>query len=191
MFPARRRVSVPATGDDAGEVFPAPGVPESAGHDASRVPDAAALKRMAIGYLARRDHSRAELRQKLLRRNDDVEQVDAILAELVAERLLSDRRFAESLARTRESRYGSQRMAHDLRAKGVGEEASDVLADFRAGDLQRAREVWARRFRNAPSNPGERARQMRFLQARGFPADVIRQVVPRVASGIGDVPEDT
>jgi regulatory protein len=190
MFSARRRRTGVAPADGATEVPSAPGFPGDDGGEDREVLDAAALKRIAVSHLARRDHSRAELRSRLLRRGADEDLVDRVLTELESERLLSDRRLAESLARSRDSRYGSQRMAHDLRVKGVGEEAAEVLASYRAGDLERAREVWARRFRSAPSNPAERAKQMRFLQARGFPADVIRQVVPRMAVGAGEDPSD-
>lgn len=178
MLARRRTVPAPSFEEDGGD---------DGASDASAVPDAASLRHKAVRLLARREHSRAELRVRLATGGADAGLVDQVLDELVAERLLSDQRFAEGLARSREGRYGSQRMAHDLRSKGVGEEAGAVLAEFRAGDLDRARAVWARKFRVAPSSPAERARQMRFLQARGFPVPVIRQVVPPIgAAGAED-----
>ena len=161
MFGARRFAR--ATGGDAG-------------HDAA-TPQV--LRARAIGWLARRDHSRVELRQKLARLSAASADIEALLDALEAERLLSDQRYAAGVARVRGARFGSQRVANELRQKGVGAEVAGLVADLRAGDLELARSVWERKFGVAPANAAERARQMRFLQARGFPGDVIRKVVPK------------
>ncbi len=129
--------------------------------------------------MARREHSRAELRQKLLRLGGGDALVDTLLDALESERLLSDQRYAEGVARVRGARFGSQRVANELRQKGVGAEVAGLVADLKAGDLDLAQSVWARKFGAAPKDAGDRARQMRFLQARGFPGDVIRKVVPK------------
>lgn len=139
----------------------------------------ASLRARAVGWMARREHSRVELRQKLLRLGGGDALVDALLDALESERLLSDQRYAEGVARVRGARFGSQRVANELRQKGVGAEVAGLVADLKAGDLDLAQSVWARKFGAAPKDAGERARQMRFLQARGFPGDVIRKVVPK------------
>ena len=150
--------------------------------DAGRAADPRSLRQSAIAALARRDHSRAELRRKLLRGDADAAEVDLVLDALEAERLLSDRRFAEGMVRSRAARYGSQRVAGDLRMRGVGEVADELVAELKAGDEERARQLWSRKFGTPAADAAGRARQMRFLQARGFPAEVIRRVVPRAAS---------
>lgn len=143
-------------------------------------PDAAKLRLRAIGLLARRDHSRAELRQKLARHGGEAADIETVLDALQAENLLSERRFAEGVVRVRGARYGSARVAQDLRARGIaGELAADLLSGLKGSEAERAQAIWQRKFGDAPADARERARQMRFLQARGFAADVIRKVVPR------------
>ena len=114
------------------------------------------------------------------------QQLQALLDALEAEQLLSDQRFAAGVARVRGARFGSQRVANELRQKGVGAEVAGLVADLKAGDLDLAHAVWARKFGAAPLDAAERARQMRFLQTRGFPGDVIRKVVPKAGTETED-----
>lgn len=136
------------------------------------------LRERAIAYLARRDHSRAELARKLARYADDPEEVSAVVDDLVRRKLLSDDRYAESRGAALARKFGVARIENELRAKGVGAEAiAKVAAAARASELDRAREAWTRRFGVVPASTVERARQIRFLQSRGFGFDVIRRVV--------------
>ena len=136
------------------------------------------LRGRALRLLARREHSRAELVRKLkvhARPEDDLE---VLLDDLSRRKLLSDERYAEGRAQTLSRKFGAARIAHELRENGISEElAAAALKSARATDVKRAREVWRKKFRIAPRTREERARQMRFLQARGFSFDVIRTVV--------------
>lgn len=135
------------------------------------------LRERALALLARREHSSAELARKLAT-HAPVEDVAALVETLRRENLLSDARYAEALARARDGRHGSVRLRADLRAQSVPQEQCEaVLASARARDLEAARALWQRKFGRAPADASERARQMRFLAARGYPAEVIRQVV--------------
>ncbi len=88
---------------------------------------------------------------------------------------LSDQRFAESYVADHRARAGSIKLAYDLRQRGVSDSIIEsVLSDNRDSELERAREVWQKKFKAPPANADEKARQMRFLQSRGFPPDVIR-----------------
>ena len=139
----------------------------------------------AISLLARREHSRAELARKLAHRLDDGQDqsdVEAVLDELQRRRLLSDERFAASLVRTRAPRFGEARLKLELKTRGVPAAiAADALGSLHASgtgsELDRARAVWSRRFGKTPQSLAERARQARFLQSRGFSAEVIRKVL--------------
>lgn len=132
----------------------------------------------ALGHLARREHSRAELARKLAPHAESAEQVQRLLDDLESKKLLSDRRFTEVLTRSRGERFGAARVQQELRARGIDaplvREAVDGLART---ELQRARAVWRRRFGSPPADAAERAKQMRFLAQRGFTAEVIRRVV--------------
>jgi regulatory protein len=135
------------------------------------------LRERALNLLTRREHSRVELARKLAPYSDP-DEVAVLLDDLERENLLSNARFAESLAHSRVGRHGSLRLMADLRDKGVPEaDISQVVAEAREQDLTAARAVWSKKFGRLPQDMAERARQMRFLASRGFPADVVRRVV--------------
>ncbi len=139
----------------------------------------------ALSYLARREHSPAELRRKLAPYAESAEQVDRLLDDLEAKKLLSEERFVEVLKRSRGERFGAARIKQELKAHQVGETLVRAAVDeLRSTELSRARAVWQRRFGEEPAtDAAERARQMRFLAQRGFSTEVIRKVV---RSGGGD-----
>ncbi len=136
------------------------------------------LRERALRLLARREHSRAELVRKLaahVRAEDDLE---SLLEDLLRRKLLSEERYAESRAHALSRKYGAARIAHELRVKGLDKGlAEQASGAARATEVERAREIWRRKFRVAPKTREERARQMRFLQSRGFSFDAIRAVV--------------
>jgi regulatory protein len=135
----------------------------------------------AIGLLARRDHSRAELAAKLRRRlaeSDDPAEIERVLDALERDKLLSDERYAGALTRTRAARFGDARLRFDLRASGVKPDTAErAIGALKGSELERARLVWARRFGDLPRTAHERGRQSRFLQARGFSSETIRRVL--------------
>jgi len=135
------------------------------------------LRERALRLLARREHSLAELAGKL-RGYASPEELEALLEDLSRRRLLSDERYAESRAHALSRKYGAARIVHELRAKGLDKGLAEQTAKAaRATEVERAREVWLRKFRVAPKTREERAKQMRFLQSRGFSFDAIRAAV--------------
>lgn len=135
------------------------------------------LRQRALDLLARREHGRTELARKLAA-HAEADEIAAVLDRLEEENLLSNARYAEALAHTRAGRHGSLRLQHELREKGVSEDIIEqVLREARSQDLPTARQVWARKFAHPPRDAAERARQLRFLANRGFPAEVARRVV--------------
>ncbi len=132
----------------------------------------------ALGYLARREHSRAELRRKLAPHAESSDRLERLLDDLEAKKLLSDRRFTEVMARSRAERFGAARVRQELKAHGISDPlVREAVGDLARTELQRAREVWRRKFDAPPADAAERARQMRFLAQRGFNAEVIRRIV--------------
>jgi regulatory protein len=148
---------------------------------------AVSLKGRALRYLARREYSRAELRRKLLAPEVDAAELDAVLEDLEAKRLLSDRRYAEVLAQSKGGRYGVASLSRTLAQQGVSADvAADALEPLRANERERALNVWRRRFGEPPLNLKERARQHRFLMARGFDAATVAWVLKRAGSADSD-----
>jgi regulatory protein len=136
------------------------------------------LRSRAVAILARREHSRAELARKLAPHAESREEVEAVLDELAERKLLSDDRYAEARTSTLVRKFGASRIAHELRRQGVAEETVVRATETaRATELQRARDAWQKKFGVVVSDRAGRAKQMRFLQSRGFSFDVIRKVV--------------
>lgn len=144
------------------------------------------LKARALGLLAQREHSRGELEAKLARHVQEGENLAAVLDELQARDFINAERVAESVVHRRAARFGARRVAQELRSKGLQEDLVRATAAQLAGtELERALAVWRQRFGSAPpaATPQERGRQMRFLAARGFAADVVRRVVQNGGDG--------
>ncbi len=136
------------------------------------------LRERALRLLARREHSRAELAKKLQVHSRPGDDLEALLDDLSRRKLLSDERYAESRVHALSRKFGAARIAHELRSKGLDKGLAEKASSAaRATEVERAREVWRRKFRLAPKTREERARQMRFLQSRGFSFDAIRAVV--------------
>ena len=175
------------------------------------------LKARALKYLSAREHSRFELRAKLIRHavndakapspprqrfnseenepelpgDDDfaVEnkaspqaefhaKVDNLLDELEALKYLSNERFAESLAHRKNERFGVLKLSQELRAhKMPAELLNATLAEAKHTEMQRASQVWSRKFSSLPETVEERAKQQRFLATRGFSSQVVSKVL--------------
>lgn len=136
------------------------------------------LKARAVGYLSRREHSRAELARKLAPHAESPEQLEQVLDALERENWLSNQRFADSLLHRRGSRYGAARVLQEAKTHKLGSEQLGELQErLRETESDRAREVWRKRFGTPPATPEERAKQIRFMMARGFSRSVIGKVI--------------
>jgi regulatory protein len=139
------------------------------------------LLQAAVGLLARRDFSRAELRARLLRAAGDTADaagVDRVLDTVQARGLQSEERFVQEFIRTREARFGPARLRHELLRRGVAEERIEAaLKGHLRDEYAAAHALWSKRFKSPPPDAREWARQARFLGARGFSHDVIRKVL--------------
>jgi regulatory protein len=131
----------------------------------------AELRARALRLLARREHSRRELERKLSPHAGSSEVLDVLISELEAKNQLSEARFAEERARQLSRKYGAARIRQDLKSKGVGEELVERVSS--EGDLERARAILERKYRQPATTREERAKRMRFLQSRGFSSDII------------------
>lgn len=127
------------------------------------------LKARALRYLSLREHSRFELRRKLLKYAEEGDDVDALLDFLEKNNWLSQERFAESLVNRKAARFGNSRVVAELQSHGVtGEALDDIKAELSDSETARAVEVWRRKFGTVAEDAAARAKQMRFLLQRGF-----------------------
>ena len=134
--------------------------------------------------LSMREHSRQELERKLAAHEETPGELQKALDELQAKGFISQERVAESVLHRRAARLGAGRIRQELQAKGLeGEVVAQAMAQLKGTELQRARDVWRRKFDALPEDAAQRAKQSRFLAARGFSGEVIRKVL---AGGVGE-----
>jgi regulatory protein len=142
------------------------------------------LRERALAMLARREHTRAEMTRKLSPHSESPEQIEQLLDALAARGWLSEARFAESRANALARKFGSRKIAYDLKSRGVSDEVVEQTVERAlAQELENCRAAWRRKFGVLPQSAAERGRQMRFLAGRGFSAEVVRQVLK---AGDGD-----
>ena len=178
------------------------------------------LRARALQLLAQREHSRLELRRKLLAHAERLAQIDAsgavrgdtnpgsnnvdagpaggepvatrsrrappspqtqaqveaLLDELTSSGAASDARFVETRVRARAARQGNLRIVQELARHGLQLSAGEAQK-LKASEYARAKQVWLRKFGAPASDAAGRARQMRFLAARGFSADIVRRLL--------------
>ena len=136
------------------------------------------LKGRALRLLSGREYSRAELERKLASHEEEPGALAKALDELQAKDFINEQRVVDSVVHRRSPKLGTQRIRQELQAKGLEPEAvAQEVAQLRTTEVDRAREVWRKKFGNSPVDAAQRAKQMRFLATRGFGGDAIRKVV--------------
>ncbi len=135
------------------------------------------LRVRALQCLTRRDYSRADLRARLAAHAESAEELEAVLDALQAERLLSDHRYASQRVVARAARYGNGRLRQELRQHGVSDGDIEAALPEAGDEGERCRSIWAKKFGRPPASAEERAKQMRFLQYRGFSSEAILQAL--------------
>ena len=136
------------------------------------------LRARALDALARREYSRVELARKLAAHAVDEVELEQLLDDLQSRGWLSDVRYAEQRANSRQSRYGGQKIAYELRQQGVAETLiSATLNTLKSTEIDRACHVWEKKFGAVATTAKQRGQQIRFMQSRGFDLEVIYQVL--------------
>ena len=132
----------------------------------------------ALRLLSAREHSRAELVRKLTQYEEEPGALAKVLDTLEAKDFINEGRVVESVVHRRSGKLGVSRIKQELQVKGLQPDAvADAVNRLRASEVERAREVWRKKFGQPPLDAGERAKQMRFLASRGFGGDTIHKVV--------------
>lgn len=143
-----------------------------------RVTTPLSLKGRALRLLSGREYSRGELERKLAAHEETPGALALALDELQAKDFINAQRVVDSVLHRRSSKLGTQRIRQELQSKGLEPEAvAQAVAQLRSTEVERAREVWRKKFGSPPADASERAKHMRFLAMRGFGGDAIRRVV--------------
>jgi regulatory protein len=136
------------------------------------------LKGRALRLLSLREHSRHELERKLAAYEETPGELAQALDFLQAKGFIDEQRVVESVVNRRAAKLGASRVRQELMAKGLPAEAVSLAVEqLRSTELERAREVWRKKFGTPPQDQSERAKQVRFLLTRGFGAEVVRRLV--------------
>jgi len=141
------------------------------------------IRDRAIRLLARREYARSELEQRLLTKGCERSEVRAVLDVLAAEGLLSDARYAHAVVAQKAGRQSRRGIVELLKAKGVAREDIDAaIGEAELDDEAALRTLWQSRFGRGPADEREKARQVRFLQSRGFALSAILKLLQRIGN---------
>ncbi|MDP3652688.1 MAG: recombination regulator RecX [Rhodoferax sp.] len=142
------------------------------------------LKGRALRLLSAREYSRAELERRLQAFEEAPGSLESVLNELQAKGFISAQRVLESVIHRRAAKLGTARIRQELQSKGLEPEAvAQAVEQLRSTEVDRAREVWRKKFGAPPADGAERAKQMRFLASRGFGGDAIHKVLSDTDEG--------
>jgi len=137
------------------------------------------VRATAIRMLARREYGRTELAHRLVMRGAPVAEVDTVLDDLQQLGLLSDARYAHSLVTQMAGRYARRAIVHTMKERSVDADAVAGIDEELSAidDAADAGALLARRFPDPPADDREKARQVRFLQSRGYSLSLILRLI--------------
>ena len=119
--------------------------PRSQSPQSRKSKPARSLRARALALLARSEHSRHELAQKLAPFTEDSAEIPALLDDFERRGWLSEERVVEQVVATRRRRFGAGRIAYELRGKGISESAiagAEVRLKESELDAARAGNFW-------------------------------------------------
>jgi regulatory protein len=157
--------------------------------------DGARARAVALSLLAQRPWTRRDLARRLRRRGAPADVAEAVVADLEARGYVDDRAFAVTWVevRGRERGFGRERLRQELLQRGIAKPIVDAAiagAFVEVDELARAHAVAARRLgpwrRRMPEQAARRLQA--YLRRRGYPEDIVRQVVRTV--GRGSLPDE-
>tara|TARA_B100001029_G_C14991249_1_gene412181 strand:+ start:406 stop:858 length:453 start_codon:yes stop_codon:yes gene_type:complete len=132
----------------------------------------------ALDLISRREHSKKEIRDKLLIRFDDKDVINSVINKLNSNNLIDDYRFAELYVISRKRKgFGPKKIAFELLGKGINDSVSKEIISNEGGWNQTAKKVFTKKFKEGPcQEPKLKLKQKTFLQNRGFTFKEIESV---------------
>jgi len=137
-------------------------------------------KSVAVKLLSRREHSAFEIRDKLLKRDFEEEEIAQAISELKQGGWLSDERYTEAYIRMRQQKgFGPIRIAMELSERGVDERIIEAYLHSAEDSWQQILEQqYLKKYKNRPvEDYSDKAKRIRFLQYRGFSLDAIYRII--------------
>lgn len=136
------------------------------------------LKSRALNYLARRDHSKLEIINKL-KPFAQLDEIMEVIRYLENVGFINDVKFICNYITYKQSKMGINRLRLELYRKiGDNSLVDQVLDEFDLDQVDTAYTLWSKKF-TYPHDYNEKCKQIRFLLYRGFSIDVINRVLVR------------
>lgn len=141
------------------------------------------------------DYTEKRLRERLLHAGIPGDAADAAIQEMKDAHYLDDDRFAQTYIRYHLRDRSQERIRQDLRIRGVGEETAEsafaaVLRDEGENELRerekaQIRMLLTKRNFDPASDWNEQQKQKAYLFRKGYPMELIREVMKEAANETG------
>ena len=140
------------------------------------------LRNRALYYLAKREYSFQELVNKTLKYAEELglnkKDCEFIISKLREQNLQSDQRFCESYINSKKNKFGAQKIVFELTQKGVSEDlVATFIGELVNNEYDLALQVWNKKYSHVTQDINEKAKQIRFLQSRGFSFETIKKII--------------
>jgi len=136
------------------------------------------IEAVCLRLLARREHSRRELLDKLALRGFDRDDVEPVIDQIAEQNWQNDARYAEAYVRQRiQNGYGPMRIRYELQQRGINDADLDAQAEEQGGWQNLLLDVYSRKYDDEKSlTQNEWLKRSRFLQQRGFSGEMIKRL---------------
>ncbi len=136
------------------------------------------IEQICLRLLARREHSRRELLDKLALRGFNRDEAEPVISEMAEQNWQNDQRYADSYVRQRiASGYGPLRIGYELQQRGIVDVDLDAKADEQGGWPDLLLNVYCNKYDAEKSlSQNEWLKRSRFLQQRGFSGEIIKKL---------------
>ena len=140
------------------------------------------LRNRALYYLAKREYSFQELVNKTLNYAEELglnkKDCEFIISKLREQNLQLDQRFCESYINSKKNKFGAQKIVFELTQKGVSEDlVATFIGELVNNEYDLALQVWNKKYSHVTQDINEKAKQIRFMQSRGFSFETIKKII--------------
>lgn len=145
------------------------------------------IEQTCLRLLARREHSRRELLDKLALRGFQRDEVEPVIEALAAQNWQNDERYAECYIRQRiASGYGPIRIRYELQQRGIENGDLDEQAEELGGWRNLLADLYGHKYDDEKSlTQNEWLKRSRFLQQRGFSGEMIKRLFAELKIKLG------
>jgi len=136
------------------------------------------IEAVCLRLLARREHSRRELLDKLALRGFNRDDVEPVIDQIAEQNWQNDARYTEAYVRQRiRSGYGPMRIRYELQQRGINDANLDAQAEEQGGWQNLLLDVYLGKYDGEKSlTQNEWLKRSRFLQQRGFSGEMIKRL---------------